>query len=308
MRVFVAKTVALVSTDVAASAYPEYSAGTGYTVGYNVKVSFEADGTTPRFPVEEYQASGATTGNYPPTNLDKWTPMGADGLAVCNRDACLDGYINTKTSKTGSMQYVLDVSGTNGVGLFNLTAKTVNLSLEYDSSVRATGEESIIIYPEQNLWSYFNNDIEFSKSLLWTYPRFSSAELTIDISYYTSENAECGMVVAGLEKYIGRTRYGAKVGLRDYGLPEADDIGRVSLVPGSNYSRTRSVELWIDREDFELMEQRLIDIRETLCIFDCNNPGTYEKTLIIYGYYRDFYMTLDGPKECKCVLEIEGII
>ena len=309
MRVFVQKQISLVSTDVTASTYTEYASGTTYGVGTNVKVSYESDGTTPLSSVLEFKSSAASnTGNYPPDNLDKWSPLGVDNMAVCNRDACLDGYINTKTSRLGSMEYVLDVSGTNAIGLFNVQAKTVSLDLVYDGSSVATGEESLIIYPEKNWWSYFNNDLEWSKSVLWTYPRFSASELTINFDYYPTENTECGMIVAGLEKYIGSTVYGAKIGMRDYGMSETDDLGRISLSPGSNYSRTRSIELWLYRDQVELVEQRLIDIRGTACIFDCNNPGLYDKSLIIYGYYRDFYIVIECPTMCKCVLEIEGMI
>lgn len=308
MRVFIQKPISLVSTDVAASTYSEYASGTTYGAGTNIKVSYESDGRTPLLSVLEFRSLASTTGDYPPDNLDKWSPRGVDNMAVCNRDACLDGYINTKTSKLSSMEYVLDVSGTNAVGLFNVQAKTVSLDLAYDSDSVATNEESLIIYPEKNWWSYFNNDLEWGQTILWTYPRFSSSELTLAFDYYPTEKTGCGMIIVGTEKFIGLTEYGAKMGMRDYGMSEIDSLGRISLSPGSNYSRTRSIELLVDHDQVDLIEQRLVDIRGMACIFDCNNPGLYDRSLIIYGYYRDFYIIIEYPTMCKCVLEVEGMI
>lgn len=140
----------LESSTVAASTLAEYDSTTSYSTGDQVKVSFESDGTTPRYPVEEYESLADTnSGNYPPDNPDQWRLLGAS-----NRWAMFDDFTNTQTENTDSIGVEVNSSKTNSVGLFNLQAKVLTLTQIVNNELIANGDGSVDDMTKETGWSY----------------------------------------------------------------------------------------------------------------------------------------------------------
>ena len=175
----IADNALLESTDVTASSYNEWLVGTAYTVGNNVKVSFESDGTTPRYPIEEYTALGSTTGDYPPDSPTDWSLIGA-----ANNWAMFDDYVNTQTEQTTSMEVEVDSSNTNMVGLFGLQATSVTLTQIVNTELLTDGDASSDSYTTGTGWSYDAGNTQYDCSGAQTADSKLYQSVTLDENKY----------------------------------------------------------------------------------------------------------------------------
>ena len=303
MRIISLKNIELDSSTVAASPYTEYASGTTYASGNNVKVSLESDGTTPRTPVEEYQSSAdSNTGNYPPDNPSQWTPLGSS-----NRWKMFDDYTDSQTENTTSIEVEIDAGGCNAVGLFNLQAISVDFELTAESEVKKSDSVDMSIMPAGNWWSYFSEDVQFRNDLIWVFPRYSEATLKITITNYTGATAKCGMVAIGSIKELGKTQYDVKVSISDYSKKDTDSIGRTYLSQG-NWAKHADLSFWLKNDQIDSVRKNFTDLRGTATVFDCNNYENGYESLLIYGFFRNFFIVIPGPNVSECNIEIEGLI
>lgn len=300
MRIGQLEDITLVSSDVAGSTYDEYVAGTTYSATDNVKVSFESDGTTPLTPVNEYTAIDGSTGSYPPDNPTHWTDGGAD-----NKWAMFDGYVNTQTENTTSMEVVIDSSGSNIIGLFDLVAKSITFELTAYSEVKMSETIDMTTMSESSWYSYFNSTVDFRPSTLWSFASYAASTLKITIEYYTGSAAKCGMVSMGKQVDVGVSYYAPTIELLNYGIWETDTLGRSYLNPGNN-AKQIDVEFWMDNSQLASVLKNLIAVLNVPAIFDCNND-TDLSILSVYGSYKGAAITIPGPTQSKCVLTIIGL-
>ena len=153
----IADNVLLESSDVAASSLDEYASGTTYSTNDEKKVSFESDGMTPRYPVEEYTSlADSNTGNYPPNNPAKWSLTGAS-----NRWAMFDDFVGTQTDNSDNIEVEVDSSQTNMVGLFRLQAKTVTLTQIVNDELITDGDVSTDSFTKGTGWVYDDGNDQY---------------------------------------------------------------------------------------------------------------------------------------------------
>lgn len=150
MRIIKLIANSLVSSNVTGSTYSEFNAATSYSAGNKVKVSFESNGTTARFPVEEYESlTGSNVGNYPPDDTTNWLYLGAE-----NRGKMFDEYTNTQTENTSEIEVEISSNNCNAVGLFNLQAKTVTFTQIVNVEMVTNGDCSVDSFTNGTGWSY----------------------------------------------------------------------------------------------------------------------------------------------------------
>jgi len=305
MKIHKLRDLALVSSNVAGSAYSEYAAGTTYATGNNVKVSFESDGTTPVFPVKEYQSlADSNTGNYPPDDPVNWIELGAE-----NRCKMFDQYVNTQTENAADIEVVIDANGAESIGIFGLYGTAVTLELIRNAeTIKSKTIDLRTLIPEAGWYSWLYDAYEYGLSqVIWEFPRYiSGATLEITITA-RSGAAACGMVVLGNASVLGSTRYDAKVGIDDYSIKATDSLGRAYLHQG-NYANRADIDMWILNTHIDYVSRQLTAIRGIPAIFDCNNSGSEYQSLSIYGYVQNFDIIISGPLRSKCSLEIKGLI
>lgn len=302
MRIAKLNDISLTSSSVNPSTYSEYAGGSVYAAGDNVRVSFESDGTTPVYPAEEYiSLADGNTGNYPPDDPINWSLIGAE-----NRWKMFDNYVNTETTNTETIEVVVDASGADIIGLFNLQAISVSFELTAYSEVKISETIDMATMPESSWYSYFFNDATFKTDVLWSFTSYAAASLKITITYYAGAEAQCGMVAIGTQQDMGKSYYEPSIGIIDYSIKESDDLGRTYLKQG-NFANKIDIDFWMDNEQIDAIKKILTSIRGTPAIFDCNNDTSYE-SLIAYGFYREFIITIPGPVKSKCSIDIEGLI
>jgi len=301
MRIGKLEKIKLTSSTVAGSTYNEYAAGTTYAAGDNVKVSFEADGITPRTPVEEYTAiDSSNTGNYPPDNPTHWSGLGAE-----NRWKMFDNYVNTQTEDTTSIEVVVDSSNTNLVGFFSLLAKSVTLELSAYGSVKSTETIDLTSLPGGSWYSYFFDETVYKTSFLYDITLYAASSLKVTITYLPGEQVKCGMMAIGRQYDVGKAYYTPSIELIDYSIKETDTLGRTYLKKG-NFADKINVDFWMGNGQLDAVKKILDSVRGTPTIFDCNNDTNYS-SLISYGSAGALTITVPGPKKSKASIEIEGL-
>ena len=295
----------LESSNVVTSSLDEYASGTTYATDDQVKVRYKVDRSTLRYPVEEYTSlADNNTGNYPPTNPSKWQLNG-----VSNRWAMFDGFVNTQTEKTDSIAVELDASNTDLAGLFRLQAKEISFALSSGGEVKWSETIDLKTLSDASWYDYFFSDWQFQEDVLFTYTKYSDATLAITITWFIDELAECGNCSIGSAIQIGNTQYEPSTGIIDYSKKTTDALGRTYLKQG-NFAKRAEVELWLYNSQVDAVRKALTDIRGTPAIFDCNNQGvngTDYTSLVIYGFYRAFDISIPGPVLSRCSLDIEGL-
>ena len=161
MRIAKLKSIAdnalLESSTAPVSSLDEYASGTTYAADDQVKVSYESDGTTPRFPVEEYTSlADSNADNYPPDDPTKWLLNGAS-----NRWAMFDEFVNTLSEDTDSIEVEVDSSKTNMIGLFRLQAKTVTLTQIVNIELLTDGGASTDSFTAEAGWTYDSTNDQY---------------------------------------------------------------------------------------------------------------------------------------------------
>lgn len=198
MRIAKLKKITLLSSNVPASLYNEYSSGIPYSKTDKVKVSYEADGTTPRWPVEEYESNvDSNSGNYPPDDTANWYPLGSE-----NRGAMFDEYLNSQTNNTEAIEVTIDASRCNIVGLFNMTAKSVSFTHIVETEYITGGDCSSDSFFGEPGWSYDAVNQEYDCSGVQTeatslYQAINTTENKNYQVVFTLKNHSAG-TVAGL--------------------------------------------------------------------------------------------------------------
>ncbi len=305
MKIVILNDITFVSSNVAGSSYAEYAAAATYAAGNKVKVSFESNGTTPRFPVLEYESlAGSNQGKYPPDNPDKWMELGAE-----NRCKMFDQYTNTQTENNADIEVVLDANTMDSVGIFGIYGTSVTLKLVRDAVV--SKEETFdlrTIIPASGWYAWLWSSYEYGISqILWSFPKYVSGATLEIIITARSLAAACGMVAMGNARTLGITRYGVKAGIDDYSIKDTDALGRTYLNQG-NYAKRADIEMWIANSNIDYVSRQLTAIRGIPSIFDLNNPSIGYQVMTIYGYPQNFDIMIPGPVRSKCNLEIKGLI
>lgn len=421
MQIVKLKDISLASSNVTASSYSEYAAATTYSIDNTVKVSFESDGTTPLFPVQEYKSlAGSNVGNYPPNDSTKWLFLGVE-----NKGKMFDDYTNTQTEKTDSIQVELNVNSCNAVGLFNLQATDVEFThivntelltdgdcsadsftkgtgWSYDSGndnyssdgsqsaqsmlsqtivgtsrnyyqisftvsnrsagsiagfvgsnqgdfVSANGSYVQIIevdlasnavgvvadadfigtvdnisckkvtrYETVNLiinsstysgwYGYYFGETDYKADLLAEFPKyFSNSLLRVKINWLSGQLAKCGVCAVGEIIELGMTRYDVSVGSIDYSIKSTDDFGNTYLSEGA-IAKEGSVDFWLNNRQFDIVKKRIDSFSGQKVIINANNYGVNYESLIVYGFIREFSMTIPGPVKSRCSMDYQGLI
>jgi hypothetical protein len=292
---------------VAGATNAEYAAGTTYSAGEKVKVSYESDGTTPLFPVFKYESlAGSNVGNYPPDSPDKWSEIGAE-----NRCKMFDGYVNTQTEDTDDIEVELNANGMDCVGIFGIYGTDVTLTFKRDGATIKTETIDLrTIIPASGWYNWLYNTYEWGiTQILWEFPKYV-ADATLEITITTRlGEAACGMVVMGNAKTLGITKFTPKIGIDDYSIKDTDTLGRTYLNQG-NYANRADVVIRLDNDRVDYVARQLTSIRGVPAVFDLNNNDVDEvfQSLQIYGYVQNFDVIIPGPIRSECNLEIKGLI
>lgn len=284
----------LTSSDVPETEHPEWLVGTAYVLDDIIQVT---DDTIHSI----YQALGATTGDYPPDNPDKWVR-----LSATNTWAMFSDQISDTTDKAVDINVTLTPAKViNAISFFNLTGTDVVVEMDdpVDGIVYSNTVSLDDSAPVNNWWSYFFEPISLKKDIvLLDLPPFANADINITINN-SAATASCGLVAIGSQLQIGIANHGSSVGIVDYSTKEQDTFGRPVVVK-RNFTKRVDYDVSSPTSQVGAIQRTLAGFRTTPMTYvgDEDNEAT-----IVYGYYRDFDIVISSPTLSDLSIEVEGL-
>lgn len=267
-------------------------AATAYTVGNRVI-------RTSTHRIYERVVAG-TTATAPELDAINWTDIGPT-----NAWAILDGEVSTATTAAADIKITVAPGRATGLALFGLVGSSVSVSV-------VDGDTGALVYQAstqldaaviQDWWAYvyepFRQQAEWVLSDL---PPYSNARISIVISGAVTA---CSALVVGTVYGLGGTLSGPRLGIADYSRKETDEFGVATFVRRA-YAKRLTCELLLTTGELAGVLAILSDLRATPAVYIAAET-TELNPLLIYGWYRDFGITVAYVTRCLCSLDLEGL-
>jgi len=270
-----------------------YVAGTTYALGAKV-----------RYGERLYESLVASNlGNQPDISPTKWLDY-----APSNKTAMFDNAVNTASTSVSPFITVLQpLVLFNSVAYLNLTGTSLNVKVQngvggaevYNRTISLDSSEVLDWY-----MYYFEPFDLLTEVVITDIPPYINNVLTSTLVNAT--DASIGSLIYGTVYTLGGTQYGASVGIRDYSVKVTDDFGNTKFVQRA-FSKRLESDVFIDNSMLNYNYKLLSDLRAIPAVWIGSDDTKYQP-LIVYGYYRDFNVTIQYPTYSLCSLQIEGLI
>ena len=227
-----------------------------------------------------------------------------DRVGKVNRYACFDGNIGSVMTGTDlDMEIAPGSVIMNGMAFFNLSGAGVRVTVTdpvdgvvYDETTTAIDNSGIANWFD---W-YFSPILPKPAGTLTDLPLYGSATVRIRITGAFT----LGELVLGTLTEIGTTGYGTQISIIDFSRKDRDTFGNAIVIRRAFANLvTYAVKVQTNRVAF--VRDLLADRRATPTVYigSDNHPAT-----VVFGFYRDFTITLAGPSSSDCSIEVEGLI
>lgn len=290
----------LTSSSVPETDYAAWNAATNYTIGDRVIRT-----TTHKI----YENTlGGVNATIPESLPARWVEVGAT-----NRWAMFDQRVGSATTASDSITVVLAPGRFNSLALLQIDAATVTVDLTVSSvSVYSASMDLTAGNLVGDWYQYFYEPVYQQESLVITdlvdaalldLPAYSEGVLTITIAR-TGGTVSCGVLVVGLYAEIGTTEYQPTIGLIDYSRKETDVYGNTSVTV-RGYSKRMNTPIVVPKEQVDYVARLLAQYRSTALVWV--GAGNLYTSMIIYGFYKDWEISIDNYSFSKLNLQVEGL-
>lgn len=290
-------TAKLLSSNVPENDYAAYSAGTTYALG--ARVIYVVGDT--HWIVESKQNGNL---NHTPTGLDTdvwWLKIGNT-----NRWKMFDKSVQSQTTNADSISFSVKLDQvTNAIVLLNVSCASVNVQvndpidgLVYNTTFNMVSDSGITDW-----YSYFSEPIVRKQDLAITdLPTSYDATITVTLTD-TGNTAACGGCLFGLQRDYGGAQYGLSTGITDYSVKKRNDFGDYEVLERA-YSKWADLSFYCDNSLIEQLQIELTALRATPTIYI--GADDYGNT-IVYGFYKDFKITIAYPTESIVTLFADAL-
>lgn len=286
----------LVSTTVPADTRPAFQSGRTYAKAEVCIYEHRA-----------YERYGAGSGTkVPPDDAENWLDLGPT-----NDRAAFDDVVGTITSGDSPMTFVFRPGGVGGVGFIGAEGRDARVTL---TDREGDGEQTVFdqtvsldATPIFTVYDWFFADYEPLQDFVVTGlpEHYRSGLLTVTITA-TAGEASVGVCKPCRVLDVGNTKWGAKVGILEFGEKKRDRWGNYSYVLG-DYAKTGSLETELPTERFAAVYRSLAKLRgKSIFIVGGDEVPGYEP-LTAYAVYKDFSIAVPYRKKVLCSLEYEGM-
>lgn len=288
---------AMLLSDVPETDYPAWVGGSTYTTLTSYVV----------YAHKIYQCLVThTTAAQPDTNTSGATPKWLD-CGFDNRWKMFDAVVGSQTSQAESITVVLTPGLIDSIAFLDTEAVTIGVVMT-DPTEGVVYSESINMITKSYIvdaYSYFFEPIILSDSVvLLGIPAYPNASITITITNLGG-TAKVGTLVVGAQKDIGGTQQNPQISIADYSRKDVDDFGNYTIVQRA-YSKRLTCETWIPNTMVDEVQRTLALYRATPVVWVGTDDGTFS-SMIIYGFYKSFSISIPYPDYSTCNLEIEGL-
>lgn len=288
----------LTSSNVTEDDYSEWSSATTYADGDKVIVI----GTTHKV----YESLVGSNLNNDPTTDDgtNWLELGAT-----NRWKAFDQKISDQVSNLNTIEYQLNSATTNvtAVSLFGLDGISVNVTVTDATDGEVYNQDfSLLDNAEIVDWfTYFFAEQGTKTEALFTgIPPYLNSDVDITITAETGTNAKVGQIVLGFLSNFGLTTYGTSVGIEDYSRKETDAFGNF-IITERAFAKLVDYDVRLETGKARTVQNTLADFRATPIVYIGSEDEAF--ATIVYGFYRRFDITLEGPAYSFAAIEVEGL-
>lgn len=307
MRVTAPLPLTLVSTSVAATSLTEWNVATAYSVGNQVFYD-----PTDALVFHEFEALTAHTGKTPVIGgTSDWLDLGP-----ANNRAMFDSRTGTLTTDTEE----IDVTVAPGAFFDHIALVRLEGCLSAQVTVyRGAGptyeefyDETFDITEDATAWSdYFFSDDAAVRTAITVTPQifYSDAQVRVLITGATGSTVGLGLLLIGRGRDLGETIESPSLGIEDYSTKATDTFGNTYLLE-REYADRASVQLILPPGQVDAVRRILAGYRATPALYDFNNADADVRwdSLIIFGFYEDFDVTLTYPGKSFCSLTVQSLI
>lgn len=286
----------LTACDVPENDYAAWAAGTTYALGARVIV------VATHQVYESLQAGNVGKDPTLAANAAWWIEV-----SPTNRWKLFDTSTSTQTSKAGSMSYTIAPGqAINAVAALNMVADSVRIRMTdptagqvYDKTISLKGE---IPTPS---WSdyFFATTTNKTQAIALDVPPYAGASVQVDVTA-NSGNASCGVLMMGYQVSVGDgIYYGADAGIQDYSRKETNQWGDTVLDQRA-YADRLSFAMPVQNTQVDALKNQLTALRATPCLWVGYEPLAITT---VFGFYKDFSITIPYANSSDCNLTIEGM-
>lgn len=196
------------------------------------------------------------------------------------------------------------------ISLFDLFATRVSLTLKSPDGSTVWSSSTVLTSNMSRSWSdfFFGEKLYNAKNFFSVFPAVPGATLHVNI--YSTTVCECGLCVVGKAKFAGLTLQGVKNSITDYSKKTTSEYGVTSLSVGA-YAKNIVLDLDIENSTVDSIYEWVASLRATPLVFVTDNSDESNiqyQSLLVYGFYSDFSVTIPGPTYSTCSFEIQGLI
>lgn len=279
----------LLGSNLALYDYPVYSNTTTYATGQKVTYSNQ-----------NYEAIANTLNQSPLENPLAWLNIGVTNIA-----APFDEKIGTKAVNAAQINYTIKpLDLVSVIALLNVSA--VSVLVKVTDAVEGVVYQRTISLSDSAVtdWhSYFFKAYENkSVAIFDDLPAYAGAD--IDITADSAGTVEIGTLISGYHSEIGEAKWGLSLGITDYSRKSRDAFGNAILLKRA-YSSKANAALDVPSDRVDKVIKILTDLRATPCLYLV--ARNYESSYV-YGYFKDFNVTIQNVASSTCNIEIEGLI
>jgi hypothetical protein len=290
-----AMTSAMLLSSTATESASAWSASTTYAAGTQV---LRLDAV--------YQSLQASNLNKPPESNPTWWAR----LGPGNRWAMFDDQVSTQTvQNTGPLVVSLATGAMDALAVLGVDADSVRLVVQ-------DGAGGPVVYDQKqgmaaeavtSWFDYFFNDPNYrrTQALFSGIPPFGSSVATL--TFASGSPVKVGHVSFGRLRSLGGLRYGARAGIKDFSRKDTDEFGRTTFVRRAN-SKYLTGTLEVEKIVINQVHTLLTSITATPVVWIGSDDVYYSDTLLVFGFFRDFYASIEYPTLAIYSLEIEGLI
>ncbi len=254
-----------------------------------------------------YESVQAGNLNHNPETDDGtwWIDVGPS-----NPWAMFDPVVQTQTTAPDMIEVQLQLPAgrrATAVAVLNIDAASLSIVQE-DATDGVVYDETFSLVSNEGIsdpWSYTYEPIVRRRDFIVNdLTPYAGADLTITL-HDEGGVAKCGVCIVGLPLEIGETYAGARVGITDYSIKSANELGQFSIVERA-FSRNGDFTVLVDNAKADQIYNVLSGYRATpiLYVGSMLYASTYQ-----YGFFREFALELEGfsPGFSLFTLQSEGL-
>jgi hypothetical protein len=284
-------------TDVPETDYPAWNAVTAYAVGDRAIRT----GST-QHKIYQRVVAG-TTATAPESDAVNWIQV-----SPTNRWKAFDASNSTQTAQTTSMFFRMTPGvAVNALYAGNITGGTaIRLrSIDpvygtvYDKTTSLTGSPRLPDYWE---WFFGPWTAGTGQLVAIDLPTMPNAEIRVDLT--GGPTLAIGVLLLGQPVEFGfGVKYGARTGINDFTVKTTNTFGDIVVTPRA-FAKRVQFSVLLDNVDIDGMQEFLASVRGIPCLYIIS--ALYGVT-VVFGYYKNFEITIPYPTESQCDAEIEGL-